>query len=102
MTINLVFTTNREVFRLKIVGKEIFYSDRKWSSEVRLIPRDEKFIMKVKMSRNRLPSHIIEMFNLTKSEKEEYDAAEDEEALATICITDARKKGAKLLKKEVI
>ena len=100
MTINLAFTVNREVFQLKIINKEIFYADRKWNSEIRLVPKDEKFIMKVRLSRNKLPAHIIEMFNLTKLEQEEYDNAKDEEELAIICITDARKKGAKLLKRE--
>lgn len=102
MTINLIFSVNREVFRLIILKKEIFYADRKWSSEVRLIPKDNKFLLKVRMSRNRIPAHITEMFDLTEKEKEEYDNAEGEEALSKICILDARKKGAKLLKKEII
>jgi len=102
MPIKLIFIINRETFQIEINEKEIFYMDRKWNRMIRLIPPDSDFIKRITMSRNRIPSHLIDLFNLTEAEKQEYDEAEDEEALAEICIRDAKMKGARLLKKEKI
>ena len=96
--ISLVFTINREVFRLQIENKHIWYSDRKWKRAIRLIPKDEEFMKKIIMSRNRIPAGLKELFTLTKTEQEEYDAAKTDEDLKDLCIRDARKKGATILK----
>lgn len=98
--IKLVFSINREAFRITIDGKTIWYHDRMWEKQIRLIPKDEDFIKKIIMSRNRIPHDIIQLFELTKEEQAEYDNAKDGEDLAQICIRDARKKGAMLLKRE--
>jgi len=96
--IHLAFTIDREVFCIEIKGREVWYGDRKWGKLLRLVPKDEKFIRKIKFSRNKIPQHFIELFNLTKEEQGEYDNAKDEKELSEICIRDARKKGAILIK----
>jgi hypothetical protein len=98
--IKLTFIINREVFQLEINQREIWYSDRKWKRAVRLIPTDEHFIRKIKLSRNKIPASLTDFFNLTKAEQEEYDKAKDDNELAEICIKDINKKGAKLIKRE--
>jgi len=98
--INIVFTINREIFRISINNREIYYTDRRWKKEIRLIPKDEKFIHKIRMSRNRIPQRFISLFELTKEEEREYSEAKTEQELADICIKDARKKGATVLKVE--
>jgi len=101
MTRKLIFIKNRETFAITIIDKEIFYCDRKWKKQVRMIPKDERLAHKIKMSRNRIPPTVLNMFKLTDKEQKEYDNAKDDDALAVICIRDARKKGAKLIKDEV-
>lgn len=99
--IKLAFTINREIFCIEIRGSEVWYSDRKWERKVRLIPKDEKFLMKIRMSRNKIPASLLTLFELTKEEIEEYEKNKDsEDKLADVCIRDARKKGATLLKME--
>lgn len=100
--IRLVFTINRETFRVDIEDKHIWYVDRMYTKTIRLIPRDEMFTRKIILSRNKIPKHFIDWFNLTKEEQEEYDAAKDDKELAEICIKDCLKKGAVLQKKEII
>ena len=96
--IKLIFSMQKELFRLTIVKKNIFYSDRRWSKAIRLIPKDTDFIKKVTMSRNKIPKYIITLFELTDEEIKEYESVETEVQLSEICIKDCRGKGAKLLK----
>ena len=96
--IKLVFTINREIFRVEIENREIFYLDRRWKHLIRLIPKDQRFIQKIRESRNKIPHVFIDLFNLTKEEQAEYDNAKTDKELAEICTRDIRKKGAKLLK----
>jgi len=98
--IRLVFTINREIFKIEIREKEIWYFDRIWKKQIRLIPKDEEFIKKIRLSRNKIPSNFTDLFNLTAEEQKEWEGAKTEEDLAEICIKDIRKKGAKLLKRE--
>lgn len=98
--IKLIFTVQREVFRITIENKEIFYSDRRWKRAIRLVPKDNDFIRKVLLSRNAIPQQIINLFELTEEEQKEYDDANTDEELAEIIIKDSRKKGASLLKRE--
>lgn len=96
--IRLVFTVGREILSLEIRGEEIWYKDRKWEKQIRLIPKDTDFILKIKMSRNKLPSTLIDMFTLTKEEEVQYEKAKHcENALAEQCILDVKKKGGKLI-----
>ena len=90
--------------RFKIIGKEIFYSDRIWKDTIRCIPKDEQFVKTILMSRNKYPSSLIKMFELPENEKKEYDelAPKGEEALSDKVISNCRGKGLILIKKEVI
>ena len=101
MVIKLVFTINKEVFRLDIENKTIWYSDRKWKRSIKLIPKDSDFIKKIILSRNTIPSALKELFELTNTEQEEYNNAKDDNKLAEICKRDIRKKGAILIKEEI-
>jgi hypothetical protein len=104
MGIKLVFTIQRDVFNIEVVGREIFYSDRIWKNKIRLIPEDEKFALKIAMSRNRYPNVNLDtfkmLFKLSDEDKAEYDSAKTEEELALICIKDVRSKGGVLRKRE--
>lgn len=100
--INLVFTYSREVMRFLIKEREIYYTDRRWKSLVRCIPKDEKLLEKIRLSRNAIPMSIIKLFTLTEEQLKEYEEAKTEEDLATIVIKDAKKAGCILQKKEVI
>lgn len=93
--IKLVFSFNREIMQFIILNKEIYYTDRVWQNWIRILPKDPALVRKLIMSRNRLPKHIINMFNLTWREVEEYNRAKDDEELAEIVINDAKKKGCK-------
>ena len=95
--IKLVFTINREIFRIDIADKMIWYNDRMWKRAIRLIPKDEEFIKKIKISRNRIPHHLISLFSLTDEEQEEYNLAKTDRELAEICKHDVQIKGAKLI-----
>lgn len=103
MVIKLVFTTQRETFNLRIVGREIFYADRIWKSDIRLIPKDEGFFRKIALGRNRFPNIradiFVNLFEPTPEEQLEYDNAKTEAELADICIKDIRKKGGVLRKR---
>jgi len=91
---------NREIIKIEIEGKDIWYGDRFWKHRIRLIPKDEDFIKKVTMSRNAIPNIIKDLFNLTKKEQEEYNNAKTEEDLAEICTKDVKMKGGLLIKQE--
>lgn len=102
MGIRLVFVINREAFRIDVSNKKISYLDRKFKKTITLIPKDEDFVKKIILSRNKIPLHFIDLFNLTKEEQEEYDNAKTDKELADICVRDCRKKGALLQKREEI
>jgi hypothetical protein len=102
MTIRLLFSVNKEPFRITIYNREIYYSDRLWGRPIRLIPKDKDFIKKIIMSRNKIPSILKEMFELTQKEQEEYENAKTEEELTEICIRDTKSKGGLFLNKEII
>lgn len=99
MAIKLIFSLNREMMRFLIVNKNVFYSDRKWNAWVQCLPKPENFLNTIKMSRNKIPSFLGEMFNLSKEEQEEYNGAKDEDALSEIIIKDCKLRGATLIAK---
>lgn len=99
--IRLVFSYQREIMRFKVVERNIFYGDRKWGDNlIRCIPKDEDFVKKILMSRNRLPKQLIQMFTLSKAEQLEYDNAKTEKELADNIIRDCKKKGVILVSRE--
>lgn len=98
--IKLTFMFGREIMYFLIKGREIYYSDRIWKDAIRCIPKDEKFIEKIRNSRNKYSPKLIEMFSLSEKQEKEYNECEDEDALAEICINDMHKKGIKLVKRE--
>ncbi len=95
--IRLAFLINREVLNFAIQDKVIKYTDRKWGKWIQCVPKDPNFMMKIRMSRNRLPSFLINLFKLSDKEQEEYDAAKTDEELAEVIKKDALGKGCKLM-----
>lgn len=87
---------NREILNFAIKDRIIKYTDRKWNKWIQCIPKDEKFIKKIIMSRGKFPHFLIKMFELTDKERIEYEGAKDDEELAQIIIRDGKKKGCKL------
>ena len=97
MATKLVLTFQRELFNFLIINKNIFYTDRRWKSYVQCIPKPENFIQSIKMSRNKIPMMLINMFNLTEEELKEYESVNTEEELAEIIIKDSKLKGGRLM-----
>lgn len=91
--IRLAFNYNREPMNFIIKDREIYYTDRKWGSWVRCIPPPVNFIKTVSLSRNRIPTYLINLFKITPEEMKEYEEAKTEQALADIIIKDAKSKG---------
>lgn len=89
-----------EEMNFLIRNKEIFYCDRIFKDALRLIPRDEEFINKVRNSRNKYSAKLIEMFTLSEAQLKEYEAATTEEEIALIIKKDCLKYSLKLMKEE--
>lgn len=98
--IRLIFSYNREMLHFIVREKEIWYKDRVWSGGVRCIPRDDEFLMKILLSRNKIPKQLISMFNLSEKDKQEYDSCSTETELAEKIIYDCEKQGLLLQNKE--
>lgn len=93
MVINLAFSFNKEILRFKIKNKIVYYTDRKWKLWIQCVPKDKKLIQRIKMSRNALPMALVQMFDLTPKEEEQYRTAKDDKELAEIVRYDAKSKG---------
>lgn len=103
--IKLTFLINREVFHFKIDNRMIYYTDKNYHNNfIQCIPKDMEFIRKIIASRNKIPRSLINMFNLTKKDQEEYDNAKTDEELSFIIQKDIKIKipGSRLLSQEVI
>jgi hypothetical protein len=93
--IRLVFTYEREIIVFEICNRYIVYKDRKWPKGFQFMPKDEKIIKAILMSRNRIKNEMIRWINDSNSGKnlEEYNAAKNDAELAEIVIKDAKLKG---------
>lgn len=101
--IALSFMIQREVMHFFVKDRQIFYTDRLYKNNlIRCIPKDENFMRAIINSRNKLPRQLIDMFNLSKKDKAEYDNAKTDEELADIIIRDCKNKGAILEERKVI
>ncbi len=89
MAINLVFIAGgRNIFMIRISGRDIFWND-KLSGVHMLYPTPSEKALKMGGE----PS---------KEDLEEYNMCKTEEELASFVIRDCKRKGAKLIKKEVV
>lgn len=100
--IQLVFAVNREILNFLVKEREIFYTDRKWRSWIRCLPPPKNLIQTVKMSRNRIPPFIADLFTFNDEEMEEYESAKTEREIADIIIKDAKLKGCKIVKDQEV
>ena len=87
------FMYGREILNFAIKDRIIKYTDRKWGKWIQCIPKDEKFIRKIIMSRGKFPHFLIRMFELSEKERKQYEDAKSDEELADIIIMDAKSKG---------
>jgi len=92
----LIFTHGRETFTIEIENKIIVYKDKKYPGGVQFLPKQKNFERLVLFSRNKIPKEVVEWINESNSGKnlEEYQSAENDEALVPIIIRDAKIKGA--------
>jgi hypothetical protein len=93
--IRLLFTHERELIIFEIENKSIVYKDRKWQEGIRFIPRDDAFIKKVILSRNRISYKLVEWINEANTGKNlaEWQACKDDESVAEVIIKDAKSRG---------
>ncbi len=109
----LVFTVQREVFRIVVRDKEVWYADRRISefskifgeqdNLIRVIPPAANLVKTVTMSRNKFPKSILQIAELTKEEKAKYNKCNTEDELAEEIIVDCKRKfGAVFHKKNAI
>jgi len=104
--ITQTYIVGKEIYKITIRGKKVFYKDRKLPQPIQIIPKDPRIKKLILTSRNRIDKKITSQFNLTKAEQEEYDSAiasgkDIEQRLAEICKKDALKQRSKLLKEEI-
>lgn len=71
----------------------IYYTDRKFGSLIRVMPKPRNLITVIQRSRNRIPMFIATLFNFNKQEVAEYEAATNVDQLAEIIIRDGKKNG---------
>lgn len=89
MTLNLIFIVGgKEIFMIRISGREIYYNDKKSGLQM-LYPTPSEKALKI----GGQP---------TKEEIQEYNMCTTEEELASFVIRDCKLKGAKLIKREVV
>ncbi len=93
--IKLVFTIGRETISIEIENKKITYRDRRFTEGFQFIPIKGNVELISTMSRNRIPKEIVELMKESNSGKnlEEYNEANDDEALVIIVKRDAGLKG---------
>lgn len=92
--IRMVFTINRELIHFIIIGKSIYYNDRKLGMYIRCLPKPEKLLETNK--------NLTRIFEFTPEELEEYAKNETEDDIAKSIIKDAGLKSCRLvIKKEV-
>jgi len=105
--IKQIWMINREIYEIIIKGKKVFYRDRKvGANPIQMIPKDPRVCKMILTSRNRIDKNLIEQFELTKAEQEEYDEAikdkkDMEKRLAEICKKDCMKNGSLLQKEDI-
>lgn len=93
--IRMVFTVNREIVHFIIIGKSIYYTDRKMGIYIRCLPKPEKMLEANK--------NLEKIFEFTPEELEEYAKNETEEDIAKSVIRDAGLKSCRLLlRKDVL
>jgi len=93
--IRMVLTAgNRELIYFIVIGKYIYYSDRKMRMYIRCLPKPEKLLD--------IQKNLTPLFEFTPEELEEYAKNETEEQIAQSVIRDAGLKSCRLvLKKEM-
>jgi len=94
--IKLVFTMGRETISIEIENRVIIYKDRRFTEGLQFMPLNHELRKKLLMPRiNRIPKEIVELIQESNSGKnlEEYENAQDDEALSIIVKKDAVLKG---------
>ena len=92
--IRMIFTINREMIHFIIIGKSIYYKDRKLGMFIRCLPKPETLLESNK--------NISRLFEFTPEELDEYAKNETEEDIAKSVIRDAGLKSCRLLLRKEI
>jgi hypothetical protein len=96
-----MFERNGKYFFIIINNKIVSYGDEKqiklWGGPLQYLPPDPKVLMKIDMSRNRIPREYKELLVVSKEELAEYENAKDDNELKLIVIKDCRNKQCKLI-----
>jgi len=95
----IVLSINREMMTFLIVNRKIYYTDRKFGMLIRILPKPRNLLLTIAKTRNRVPKIIVNLFNFTKEEMEEYESAKDTDALTDIIVRDGKKNGCILVAK---
>jgi len=93
--IQLVFTVGRETVSIEIENKIITYRDRRFGKGFQFMPIKGNVELISIMSRNRIPTEIVELMKDANSGKNliEYNAAKTDEDIVVIVKRDAALKG---------
>jgi len=106
--IKLLFQKEKSFFIITIEDRIIKYWDaiqnKAFGGPLQYLPHDDKvlneIILKIKTSRNRIPTYMIDLFDVPKEELKEYENAKDDKELREIVIKDCKKFGCKLIKED--
>ena len=95
--IRIILEINKELLNFIVVDKQVFYTDRKWKAWIRCLPQPELFIKRVRMSRNRMPQFLADIFNMSPRDLNEYHNAKSDNEIADIIERDGKSKGCKVM-----
>ena len=87
----IVMSINRETLTFLIIDKNVYYTDRKLGMLIRVLPKPKNLLLTIQKTRNRVPMFIAQLFELSKAEIDEYNAAQTVDQLAEIIIRDGKK-----------
>ena len=99
--IKLMCEKQQQYFFIIIDEHRIYYTDKLqgslWGKPLQYLPPDPKAIMQIKLSRNKIPEHFIQLLEITKEEMQEFDNAKDDNELKEIVKRDLWRNGCKVI-----
>ena len=96
-----MFKRQGQYFFIIIKDRTVSYGDDKqiklWGGPLQYLPHDPKVMLRIDMSRNRIPQWYKELLRVSPEDQAEYDSAKTDEELKLIVIKDCRNKQCKLI-----
>lgn len=96
----------KEFFIITIADKKILYWDKLqgklWGKALQYLPPDPSNKLTIINSRNKIPTHFINLLIITEDELKEFNEAKNDDELLALVIRDAKKNMCKIheIKKE--